>query len=119
MLNILIIDDQPLLAKWLGEDLLDEKYQISRITDIDDIHNDIAEIKPDIIFLDIWLGGFERWDILNQIKLISPNIPILILGSYDSIAGDPRLDKADGYIIKDIYMDVVKDKMKALCRPNI
>jgi two-component system nitrogen regulation response regulator NtrX len=119
MLNILIIDDQPLLAKWLGEDLLDEKYQISRITDVDDIYDDIAEIKPDIIFLDVWIGGFERWDILNQIKLISPNIPILILGSYDSIADDPRLDKADGYIIKDIYMDVFKDKMKALCRPNI
>ena len=119
MLNIMIIDDQPLLAKWLGEDLLDEQYQISRITDFDDIHDDIAEIKPDIIFLDIWTGGFERWDILNQLKLKSPNIPILILGTYDSIAGDPRLDKADGYIIKDIYMNEVKEKMNALCRPNI
>jgi DNA-binding response OmpR family regulator len=119
MLNIMIIDDQPLLAKLLSDDLLDEKFQISQITDVDDIHGDIMEIKPDIIFLDIWTGGFERWDILSQIKLEAPNIPILILGSYDSIAGDPRLDKADGYIIKDIYMDVFKDKMKALCRPNI
>jgi DNA-binding response OmpR family regulator len=119
MLNIMIIDDQPLLAKWLGEDLSGEKYQISRITGVDNIHDDIAEIKPDIIFLDIWIGGFERWDILNQIKVISPNIPILILSTYDSIAGDPRLDKADGYIIKDINMSEIKDKMKALCRPNI
>jgi CheY-like chemotaxis protein len=71
MLNIMLIDDQALLAKWLREDLSDEKYQISHTTNTGDIHDDIATFKPDIILLDICFDGFERWDILHWIKLKS------------------------------------------------
>jgi DNA-binding response OmpR family regulator len=119
MLKIMIIDDELLLAKWLCEDLSDEKYQISQITNVDDIHNDIAAFMPDIILLDICLDGFERWEIIRWIKLESPHIPILIVGTYDSIADDPRLGQADGYIIKDIYMNKIENKIKELCRPDI
>jgi DNA-binding response OmpR family regulator len=119
MLNIMLIDDQALLAKWLREDLSDEKYQISHTTNTDDIHDDIATFKPDIILLDVCLDGFERWDILHWIKLKSPHVPVLIVGTYNSIADDPRLAQADGYIIKDIYMNKIENKMMELCRNYI
>jgi DNA-binding response OmpR family regulator len=114
MLKIMIIDDQPLLARCLCEDLSDENYLISQTTNIDDIYDDLAAFMPDIILLDVCLNGIERWDILRRIKLESPHIPILIVGTYPSIADDPRLGQADGYIIKDIYMDKVKDKLKEM-----
>jgi len=115
----MLIDDQPLLAKWLREDLSDEKYQISHTTNTDDIHDDIATFKPDIILLDVCLDGFEGWDILHWIKLKSPHVPVLIVGTYNSIADDPRLAQADGYIIKDIYMNKIENKMMELCRNYI
>lgn len=119
MLNIMLIDDQPLLAKWLREDLSDKEYQISQITNTDDIYDNIATFKPDIILLDICLHGFERWDILHWIKLKSPHVPVLIVCTYDSIVDDLRLGQADGYIIRDIYMNKIENKVKELCCPNI
>jgi two-component SAPR family response regulator len=114
MLKVMIIDDQPLLAKCLCEDLSAEKYLISQTTNVDDIYVDLEAFMPDIILLDICLDGIERWDILHRIKLESPHIPIHIVGTYPSIADDPRLVQADGYIIKDIFMDKVKDKLKEM-----
>jgi DNA-binding response OmpR family regulator len=118
MLNIMVIDEQPLLAKWLFEDLSEEIYHILHTDNIDDIHDDIGAMMPDIILLDICFDGFERWDILNWIKLESPHIPVLIVGLYDSVADDPRIDKANGFMVKDIYMHKFENKMKELCLSN-
>lgn len=117
MVKVIVIDEQPLLPKWLFEDLSNQEYHISWTANVDDISEDIKTFMPDIILLDIHLEGFERWDILHRIKLEFPSIPILIVSSYDNLAHDSRLAEADGYITKDIYTKEVENKMKELCTP--
>lgn len=113
----MIVDEQPLLAKWLREDLSGEIYHISHTDKIDNISEEIMTFSPEIIILDISFDGFERWEILNRIKLEFPHIPVLLVSPYDNVIYDKRAVKADGVIIKDIYMNEVKDKIKTLCRP--
>jgi DNA-binding NtrC family response regulator len=115
MLNIMVIDEQPLLAKWLDEDLSGKKYNILHTDNIDDIEDDVKAMIPDIILLDISFDGFERWDVLNWIKQEIPHIPVLLMGFYDSVADDARSSKANGFIVKDIYRDKIKNKVKELC----
>lgn len=113
----MIIDDQPLLTKWLSEVFSDETYLISQTANADDIREDISTFIPDIILLDIHFDGFERWDILHRIKLEFHDIPVLIMGTYDNFAHDPRVAEADGYVIKDIYTDKLESKMVELLNP--
>ncbi|HSQ84551.1 MAG TPA: response regulator [Desulfobacterales bacterium] len=115
--KVMIVDEQPLLAKWLREDLSGEIYHISHTDNIDNISEEIMTFSPEIIILDISFDGFERWEILNRIKLEFPHIPVLLVSPYDNVIYDKRAVKADGVIIKDIYMNKVKDKIKTLCRP--
>ena len=114
MVKIMIIDDQPLLSKWLVEDLSIENYRILRTEDVDDIHENMRTFMPDILLLDIFFGGYERWDILHRIKLESPQLPVLLVGSYENFTHNPRIDEADGYVIKDIYTNKLEHKMKEL-----
>jgi len=119
MIKIMIIDQQPLLAKWLFGDLENEKYHIRRIADVDNIPKDIKAFMPDIILLDICFEGYERWDILHRIKLESSHIPVLIMSAYENVTRDPRIAEADGYIIKDIYMDKLEQKIEGLLTPDL
>ena len=119
MTKIMIIDDQPLLAKWLTNDLEDEGYHISWMVNTDNIKEDIRTFMPDIILFDIYLNGFERWDILERIKWERPHLPVLIVSFFDTFISDPHCAKADGYIIKDIYMDKLRNKMVELLNSNI
>lgn len=114
MIKIIVIEDRPLLAEWLFEDLSNQDYHISWTANVDDISEANRTSTPDIILLDMHLDGFERWDILRRTKLESPHIPVLIVSTYDSIVHDPRLAQADGYITKDIYTKDVENKIKEL-----
>lgn len=119
MTKIMIIDDQPLLVKWLTNDLADEEYHISWKVNADNIKEDIRTFMPDIVLFDICLNGYERWNIFERIKWEHPHLPVLIVSYFDTFISDPRCAKADGYIIKDIYMDKLKNKMAVLLNSNI
>ena len=103
MTKIMIIDDQPLLAKWLTNDLVDEEYHISWMVNADNIKEDIRKFMPDIVLLDICLNGFERWDILERIKIKYPHLPVLIekmqwhsIGRWEALVGRTGRDGSEG-----------------------
>ena len=49
---------------------------------------------------------------LNEIKATEPDLPVLIFTAYDSYMDDPRLSKADGYVVKDFsHIDLLKQKI--------
>jgi len=53
-----------------------------------------------LVLLDLYLNGFQGWDVLNDIKSVYPHLPVLIVTAYDSYADDPRASQADDYVIK-------------------
>ena len=114
MIRVMIIDEQPLLTKQLFEDFSDDKYQISQMRQADGISERIRAFMPDIILLDLWLSGLERWDILHRIKLDSPYLPVIIVSTYETFAHDPRMGEADGFVIKDIYTGKLENKIMEL-----
>ena len=111
MSNILVIDDQPFIGELLSEELADEGHQITCLGDTDYLMNSLEESRPDIILLDLYLRGFEGWDLLHRIKEYYPSVPVLIVSAYDSFVNDERLAEADGYVVKDINTDKLKQKI--------
>lgn len=111
MATILLVDDQPYMGQFLTEELADMGHNLKWISDGDSLIIELDQNLPDLVLLDLYLNGFEGWDLLDHIKRHDQRIPVIILTAYDSFSGDPRLSRADGYVIKNIVTDQLKEKI--------
>jgi CheY-like chemotaxis protein len=102
MSNILIVDDQPHLQFLLSEELKDDGYNTASVSDARSAVSYCKESKPDVVLLDLYLDGFEGWNVLNDLKNGNPNLSVIVVTAYDNYANDPRLSRADGYVVKDL-----------------
>ena len=117
MANILIIDDQAYVREFLSEELGHAGYRVSSVGDAESIWGYIIDSRPDLVLLDLYLDGFEGWEVLRDIKRKHLNLPVLIVTAYDSFADDPRLSQADGYMIKSfVALDELKQKIADVLR---
>ncbi|MBW1886997.1 MAG: response regulator [Deltaproteobacteria bacterium] len=112
MTKILIIDDQPHLRELFSEELMDEGYEVTSVSDSKSVRRCLESSKPDLVVLDLYLNGFEGWDLLHDIKSEYPDLPVLIVTAYDSYKDDPRTSQADGYVVKCLSsIDSLKKKI--------
>jgi DNA-binding NtrC family response regulator len=111
MANILIIDDQPYMGQLLEEELADERLRISHLEDADYLMSILDESRPDVVLLELYLQGVERWDLLDRIKKYDPSLPVLIVSAYDNFVKSLHLHHVDGYLLKDIHIDDLKQKI--------
>lgn len=100
MATILIVDDQPNLQELLSQELMDEGHRVKSVTNAETAKGYIRDARPDLVLLDLYLNGFDGWDVLRDIKNRHPSLPVLIVTAYDSCVHDPRVSEADGYVIK-------------------
>jgi len=100
MATILIIDDQPYMKELFSGDLIDEGHQVVWVEDAESVRKCLDRFLPDMVLLDLYLKGFDGWEVLHDIKNWNPNLPVLIVTAYDSFMDDPRVSQADGYIVK-------------------
>ncbi len=100
MTTILLIDDQPYLQELFAEELMDEGYSVVSASDADSAKRSFQDAKPDLVLLDLYLDGFDGWDLLVDLKHKDPKLPVIILTAYDSYMDDSRASKADGYVVK-------------------
>jgi len=115
MEKILIVDDQPNLQELFSEELMDEGYMVEGVSNAETAKEYFRDSKPDLVVLDLYLKGFEGWDMLKDIKGKYPHLPVLIFTAYDNYADDPRASQADGYMVKDFSaVDRLKEKIADL-----
>lgn len=112
MSNILIIDDQPYLHKFLSDDLNEEGYRVMSARDAESVRGFLDHSKPDLVLLELSLDGFEGWGLLRYIKSKEPHVPVVIVTAYDNYANDPRISQADGYMVKDFaHLSKLKERI--------
>ena len=112
MASILIVDDQAQLRELLAQELMDEGYTVTGVSDAKEAKGYVENFKPDVVLLDLYLRGFEGWNVLNEIKHTDPHLPVIIVTAYDSYIDDPRVSQADGYVVKDFaHFEELKRKI--------
>ena len=101
MAKILIIDDQKWIKDLCREGLAGEKHNVSTTDNIETVTEDIVSFKPNIVLLNQYIKhGFLVWDVLKEIKVRDPNLPVLIVTIHDTHLDCPQLSMADGYVVK-------------------
>jgi DNA-binding NtrC family response regulator len=118
MANILIIDDQKWVIDLCREGLTGEEHEFSTTDNIESVRENIFSFKPDFVLLNLYLKyGFFAWDVLRDIKIQDPDLPVLIVTVCDKYLFNSRLSQADGYVIKS-HLDCDELKQKILTLIN-
>ncbi len=121
MANILIIDDQKWVIDLCREGLDLERHKVSATDNIESVRENIFSFKPDLVFLNLYLKyGFFVWDVLKDIKMQDPDLPVLIITANDRYLFDSRLSQADGYVIKSHFVcEELKQKIDTLMNKKL
>jgi DNA-binding response OmpR family regulator len=112
MRNILMVDDQPYTQYLFTVALMDNNYTIISAEDIEEAREYLDGFKPDLVILDLYINGFNSWDLLREVKYKYPDMPVLILTTHDSFMNDPQASQADAYLTKDYKnIDLISQKI--------
>lgn len=81
-IKVLFIDDDMSLGSIITLALEDLGYKVHYQTSLAGIKSVVREIDPDIIVLDLEIGEKNATEIIPELKLIMPEVPILIVSSH-------------------------------------
>lgn len=116
-MNILIVEDEEILAKVIGEKFEEQKFKVMIVGDGSEVLDAAKKFKPDAILLDIILPKMNGLDVLEQLKKEDDlhNIPVILLSNLnedDNIKRGLALGAVD-YMVKTQHpVNEVIDRVK-------
>jgi two-component system nitrogen regulation response regulator NtrX len=86
-LDILVVDDERDIRELVAGVLEDEGYATRGAADSDAALEAIAERRPSLVLLDVWLQGsrLDGLELLDEIKRRDPSIPVLVISGHGNI----------------------------------
>jgi DNA-binding NarL/FixJ family response regulator len=102
--SVFVVDDHPLLRQGLAL-LINQQQDLEVCGEAEEAQaamRAIAQIRPDILIVDISLNGPDGLDLLKTIRASYPELPVLILSMHDEAIYAERAlrARANGYIMK-------------------
>ena len=85
--DILIIDDEADIRELVAGILQDEGYETRTARDSDTALSAIAQRRPNLLFLDIWLQGskLDGLQLLDSMKGENPELPVVMISGHGNI----------------------------------
>jgi DNA-binding NarL/FixJ family response regulator len=101
---VFVVDDHPLLRQGLAL-MINREPDLKVCGEAEEAQaalKEISALKPDILIVDISLRGPDGLDLLKNLRMLYPDLPVLILSMHDeSIYAERALRaRANGYIMK-------------------
>lgn len=83
---VLVVDDEESIRRTLSGVLQDEGFTTITASNGVDTCEKIREFCPDVVFLDIWMPGWDGVETLEKIKEINPDIEVVMISGHATIA---------------------------------
>jgi DNA-binding response OmpR family regulator len=100
MAKILIIEGDMALLEFLSIFLKRNDFQIRAVSSKEEIELAVEDFKPDIILLDVLLGGYDGRQICREIKVTNKLVSVILLSTnptllehYDECDADDAIEK--------------------------
>jgi DNA-binding NtrC family response regulator len=113
MARILILDEYQPLRELLAEELVGEGYFVISIGKHESVLNGIITSNPDLAILDLFVRGKYRWELLDMIRALKPDLPIIIYSTHYP-AGDPHLQQIEAFVQKSCLFDELKQWIRGI-----
>lgn len=120
MYNILLIEDDRPLNKAISVYFKKEKFYVLSSFSGQEALDILFQNNLDLIILDINLPDLSGFDLIEQIKIINSNIPILILSACDldsAILHGFNLG-AEEYVTKPFNIEILHKKINVILKRN-
>jgi DNA-binding response OmpR family regulator len=116
--RLLLVEDDPALARGLADNFRDEGYEVQIVGHGDEALPAVAVFRPDLLVLDIMLPGRSGLDILRNLRARSDELPVLMLTAkgevVDRVVGLEL--GADDYLAKPFALRELLARVHALLR---
>lgn len=116
--QVLVVDDHPIVRHGLTL-LLNREPDLMVCGEAGDAQSAtqaIVSLRPDLVILDISLGGPDGLDLLKQIRTCHTDLPVLVLSMHDETTYAERVLRAgaNGYIMKQEATDRVLKAIRCI-----
>lgn len=116
-MRILVIEDDPKLARYLKKGLSQSGYVVDVAHDGIDGRHLAVEGEYDLVLLDVMLPGVDGFGVLTTLRK-SRHMPVLMLTARDKVEDRVRglRDGADDYLVKPFSFSELLARVEALLR---
>lgn len=108
--TILIVDEDPVHLRLLGERLKSDDYRIITASHGEQALKIADRMRPDLVLLDVLLPDMNGMDMLSVVKEAHSDLPVVVVTAlWDEEEGQRAFDRgAFDYITKPVVMDYLK-----------
>lgn len=116
MPHILVVDDDADLLELVTLVLKRSHYQVTALQDGTKVVHVVADINPDLIIMDIYLGSTDGRNICKNLKSsdTSKDIPIILYSAGNITSQSIKDSLADSFIVKPFNNAEILEKIQAL-----
>src|SRR5580692_1520909 len=117
-MNILVVEDDELMARALADGLREESHQVERAADGQSALRLAGDTSFDLILLDVMLPRMDGLEVARQLRLRCSSVPVLMLTARDALPDIVSgLDAgADDYLTKPFSFVELLARIRALQR---
>jgi len=116
--RLLLVEDEPALARGLADNFRDEGYDVRVVGRGDEVLAALRDAPPDLVVLDIMLPGRSGLDVLRDLRAAGETLPVLMLTAkadvVDRVVGLEL--GADDYLPKPFAVRELLARVRALLR---
>jgi two-component system, OmpR family, response regulator len=117
-INVLVVDDEAVLAEMVSMALRYEGWNIATAGDGAAALESARTQRPDVVVLDVMLPDMSGLDVLRKLREENPQLPVLLLTAKDAV--EDRIAGltagGDDYVTKPFSLEEVVLRLRALLR---
>lgn len=117
-INVLVVDDESVLAEMVSMALRYEGWNIATASDGASAIASARAQRPDVVVLDVMLPDMSGLDVLHKLREENPQLPVLLLTAKDAV--EDRIAGltagGDDYVTKPFSIEEVVLRLRALLR---
>lgn len=113
--KILVADDDTTILEAIDLILSDEGFEVLSIADGEVVEQNVVSYKPDLILLDIWLGGIDGGDIARSLKSNpdTKSVPIIVFSANNRVEKIASELPVEGFLNKPFDIDELVEVVNA------
>ncbi len=95
--DILVVDDELNILKVIEDILTDEGYRVRTAQSGEQALSEVQRSSPDLVILDIWLPGMDGLHVLDALRGMVPETPVIMISGHANIETAVRAIKLGAY----------------------